>query len=59
MLSNIVLNHLDWTLDKHVYKFIRYTDDFVVLTESLHQAEKAFMVVKHCIEDDLGLCIFL
>jgi group II intron reverse transcriptase/maturase len=55
LLSNIVLNHLDWTLDKHGYKFIRYADDFIVLTKSLHQAEKAFKVVKHCIEEDLGL----
>ena len=55
MLSNIVLNYLDWTLDKHGYKFIRYADDFIVLTKSLHQAEEALKVVQHCIEEDLGL----
>jgi len=55
LLSNIVLNYLDWTLDKHGYKFIRYADDFIVLTKSLQQAEEAFKLVQHCIEEDLGL----
>lgn len=55
LLSNIVLNHLDWKLDKQGLKFVRYADDFVVLTKSTTDAEKAFTVVKHCIEEDLGL----
>lgn len=55
LLANSVLNHLDWVLDEHGYKFVRYADDFVVLSKSKEEAEKALTVVKQCIEDDLGL----
>ena len=55
LISNIVLNHLDWTLDKQGYKFVRYADDFVVVTKTRKAAEEAHKVVKHCIEEDLGL----
>ena len=40
LLSNIVLNHLDWVLEQHGYKFVRYADDFVVLCETKAQAGK-------------------
>jgi group II intron reverse transcriptase/maturase len=55
LLANIVLNHLDWTLDEQGYKFVRYADDFVVLTKSHESAEKALCLVRKCIEEDLGL----
>lgn len=55
LLANIVLNHLDWTLEKHGYKFVRYADDFLVLCKTRRQAEKALQVVKQCVEVDLGL----
>jgi len=55
LLSNIVLNHLDWTLEQHGYKFVRYADDFVVLCKTKAQAEKALEVVRRCLEEDLGL----
>jgi group II intron reverse transcriptase/maturase len=55
LLANIVLNHLDWTLDGQGYKFVRYADDFVVLTKSHESAEKALCLVRKCIEEDLGL----
>lgn len=57
LLANIVLNHLDWTLERYGFKFVRYADDFVVLFKTKRQAEKAFAVVKSCIEDDLGLTL--
>jgi RNA-directed DNA polymerase len=41
LLANIVLNHLDWTLDSYGYKFVRYADDFVVLAKSRVRAEEA------------------
>lgn len=55
LLSNIVLNHLDWTLERHGYKFVRYADDFLVLCKTKAQAERALEVVRRCIEEDLGL----
>ena len=41
LLANIVLNHLDWQLDKLGYRFARYADDFVVLCQTHAQAEEA------------------
>ncbi len=55
LLANIVLNHLDWTLEKHDLKFVRYADDLIVLCKSKAKAEKAFQIVKECIENDLCL----
>ena len=55
LISNIVLNHLDWTLDENGYKFVRYADDFVVLAKSSESAEEALSLIKRCIEDDLDL----
>ena len=55
LLANIVLNHLDWVLERHGYKFVRYADDFVVLSKSRDKAEKSLEVISHCTEEDLGL----
>lgn len=55
LLANIVLNHLDWTLDEHGFKFVRYADDFVILTKTKESAEEALSLTKRCIEDDLDL----
>jgi group II intron reverse transcriptase/maturase len=41
LLANIVLNHLDWQLDKLGFRFVRYADDFVVLCQTRPQAEEA------------------
>lgn len=55
LFANIVLDHLDWTLDAHGNKFVRYADDIVVVCKSRLEAEKALTVVTHCVEEDLGL----
>jgi group II intron reverse transcriptase/maturase len=55
LLANIVLNYLDWQLHAAGYKFARYADDFVVMTESETQAEEAFALVKRTLEQDLQL----
>jgi len=57
LLANIVLNHFDWVMEKHGFKFVRYADDFVVLCKSKAKAEKALLEVKKCIEGDLGLTL--
>jgi hypothetical protein len=41
LLANIVLNHLDWQLHQRGLRFVRYADDFVVLTQTQAQAEEA------------------
>jgi len=54
LLANIVLNHLDWALHEHGYRFLRYADDFVVLTQSKSQAQEALTLVTHTLHK-LGL----
>lgn len=54
LLANIVLNHLDWVLHKHGYRFVRYADDFVVLTLSKTQAKEALTLVTQTLHE-LGL----
>jgi RNA-directed DNA polymerase len=46
LLSNIVLNHLDWFLDGQQINFVRYADDFVILCKTKPEAEKALDLVR-------------
>jgi group II intron reverse transcriptase/maturase len=55
LLANIVLNYLDWRLEEHGYHFVRYADDFVVLTRTQAGAEEALRVVKDFLSTALGL----
>lgn len=55
LLANIVLNHLDWQLDKAGYRFVRYADDFVVLCHSRREAQEARDFVQRILEGELGL----
>jgi len=54
LLANIVLNQLDWRLDKAGFRVVRYADDFVVVTRSRAQAEEALTLVRQILTD-LGL----
>jgi RNA-directed DNA polymerase len=54
LLANIVLNHLDWQLDKLGFRFVRYADDFVVLCLTKAQAEEAKTQVTYIL-NQLGL----
>lgn len=46
LISNIVLNHLDWFLDGHQINFVRYADDFVILCKTKPEAEKVLELVR-------------
>ena len=54
LLANIVLNYLDWQLHKHGSRFVRYADDFVVVTRTYVEAEEARRVVEQVLAQ-LGL----
>ncbi len=54
LLANIVLNHLDWVLHKHGYRFSRYVDDLVVFARFLAQAKEALALVTQTLQA-LGL----
>src|SRR4249919_1277324 len=54
LLANIVLNFLDWRLHERGFRFVRYADDFVVLTQTRAQAEEALQLVTQILAQ-LGL----
>jgi len=56
LLANIVLNKLDWRLEKAGYRFVRYADDFVVVCDSRQRAEAALALVEE-VMTDLGLSL--
>ena len=55
LLANIVLDVLDQELAKQGYIFVRYADDFLVLTKSTSDMEKAHEIVRNTIENVLKL----
>ena len=55
LLANIVLNQLDWTLQKAQLQFVRYADDFVVLCTTRKQAQEAWKIVERTLTGKLGL----
>ncbi len=57
LLANIVLNHLDWTLEAAGYRFARYADDFVIVCRTKQQAQEALTLVRRVLENDLGLAL--
>jgi len=56
LLANIVLNQLDWALDAAGFFCVRYADDFVILTRTRPEAEKALALAK-AILAELGLAL--
>lgn len=55
LLANIVLNHLDWQMDRTGLRFVRYADDFVILCPTQDQAKEALAFVQQVLEQRLGL----
>jgi len=55
LLANIVLNHLDWQLDRAGLRFVRYADDFVILCQTPEQAKEALALVEQVLNGGLGL----
>jgi RNA-directed DNA polymerase len=55
LLANIVLNHLDWQLERRGWRFVRYADDFVLVCENITQAEEALTAVTQILQEQLGL----
>jgi RNA-directed DNA polymerase len=46
LLANIYLDPLDQLMVKHGYQMVRYADDFVILTDSEQQAQRALELIK-------------
>ncbi len=55
LLANLVGDVIDKELEKAGYKFVRYADDFVVMTKTKEELPAALEYVKGIIEGKLGL----
>jgi len=55
LLSNIVLNELDWELEKRGHAFVRYADDCQIYVSSQRAGERVKQSISHFIEQALGL----
>lgn len=54
LLANIYLNELDWELDTHNIRFVRYADDFLLFAKTKENIQKAEHVTKAKLQE-LGL----
>lgn len=57
MLSNIVLNELDWELERRGHRYCRWADDFLILLKSERAAKRVMAGVAKYLEEQLGLPI--
>lgn len=55
LLSNIMLNELDWELEKRGLNFARYADDSIILVGSEKSANRVMTSIKKFIEENLWL----
>ena len=53
LLGNILLNELDWELERRGHKFVRYADDMVILCKSRRSAERTMESIVSYIEKTL------
>ncbi|WP_422463027.1 group II intron reverse transcriptase/maturase [Endozoicomonas sp. ALB115] len=57
VLSNIVLNNLDWELEKRNLKFARYADDCVALVSSKAAGERVMKSLQRFVGESLRLTV--
>lgn len=57
LLSNIMLNELDWELERRELRFVRYADDCIILVKSEMSARRVQRTITKFIEDKLGLIV--
>jgi group II intron reverse transcriptase/maturase len=55
MLSNIVLNELDWELERRGHRYCRWADDFLILLKSERAARRVMDGIAKYLEEQLGL----
>lgn len=55
LLGNVLLNELDWELEKRGHKFVRYADDMLILCKSRRSAERTMESIISYIEKKLFL----
>ncbi len=55
VLSNIVLDELDWELERRGHHFVRYADDFVIFVRSREAGERVLVSLQHYLGESLRL----
>lgn len=55
LLGNVLLNELDWELERRGHKYVRYADDLVILSKSKRGAERTMESITSFIEKKLFL----
>ena len=55
VLANVVLDELDWELDRRGHRFVRYADDCQILVRSQRAGERVMNSIKRFVEDSLRL----
>ena len=55
LLSNIVLNELDWELERRRHRFVRYADDMNVYVQSERAGQRVFAGLKRFLEQRMRL----
>ena len=55
LLSNVMLNELDWELDRRGHRFVRYADDLMIFCRSRRAAERTLANIVLYIEGKLFL----
>lgn len=57
VLANVVLDELDWELNRRGHRFARYADDCNILVKSKRAGERVLQSVARFIEDSLRLTV--
>ncbi len=55
LLANILLDDLDKELERRGHRFVRYADDFIILTRSQRAAERVYASITRWLERSLRL----
>jgi group II intron reverse transcriptase/maturase len=57
VLANVVLDELDWELDRRGHRFARYADDCNILVKSKRAGERVMASVTHFVSNTLRLTV--
>lgn len=57
VLSNVVLNNLDWELERRKLRFVRYADDFMVFVKSQRTGERVMKSLQRFVGESLRLTV--
>ena len=57
VLANVVLDELDWELERRGHRFARYADDCNVMVKSKHAGERVMASVTRFVSDTLRLTV--